>query len=215
MLVEVEDDFRSSSDKAYEKIFDLILTGQLKPGEKLIRRKLAEKTGVSTIPVMEALLRLEALGIVESIPYRGSRVVPITKEKVRDWYALREAIECQVVRIISRTLTDDEIEGLEKLAVQLDTMEQAGDTESEQFWELHFEMHMIMAKKTGHQSLIDSLHRINLFRLLQRAQYSATEHKNQIPQDNHHCLIDALRTRDPLIAEEAMREHIYHSGILA
>ena len=215
MIPKIDDDFQSSSDKAYEKIFDMILTGKLKPGEKLIRRKLAEKTGVSTIPVMEALLRLEALGIVESIPYRGSRVVPVTKEKVRDWYALREAIECQVMRIIATTLSDRELADLEELANKLDIKEQSGDTESEEFWELHFEMHMLMAKKTGHQSLIDSLHRINLFRLLQRAQYSATVHRNQIPRDNHHILIDALRTRDPRIAEEAMREHIYHSGILS
>jgi DNA-binding GntR family transcriptional regulator len=212
-VTEYEDEFQSASDKAYELIRDMILTGELKPGEKLIRRKLATIIGVSTIPVLEALLRLEASGIVESVPYRGSRVIQITMAKIRDWYSVREAIECQVAREITTTLTERQLDDLEATAVILDEKEQAQDTGAE-FWNLHYEFHVTMAKHTGHQSLIAALDRINLFNLLQRAQFSAAEHSSQIPRDNHARLIRALRSRDPQVAEETMREHIIHSGIL-
>jgi len=207
-----EDEFQSLSDRAYEFIYNMILTGQLKPGEKLIRRKLAKESGMSTIPILEALLRLEAAGFVESMPYRGSRVVKVTYEKIMDWYALREAVECQVARILAGKIKPYQLRILEDMANSLDEKEQAGET-GEEFWELHHKMHNRMAEFTARQSLIDALKRINFFNLLQRAQISASEHINQIPADNHLRIVQALKAHDPQIAEEAMREHIYHSGI--
>jgi DNA-binding GntR family transcriptional regulator len=136
----------------------------------------------------------------------------VTYEKIKDWYALREAVECQVVRILAKHVTPGELQHLEEMAKQLDDLEQSRET-GEYFWELHYEMHLIMAQYTGHQSLIDSLKRINLFHLLQRAQLSATEHRSQIPKDNHSRIVKAIRNGDPQYAEEMMREHIYHSGI--
>lgn len=205
-------EFQSSSDRAYEIIYHMILTGALKPGEKLIRRKLAEQSGVSTIPVLEALLRLEADGIVESMPFRGSRVVQVTHEKIMDWYALREAVECQVVRMLALRAQEHDLRQLDNLAERLDAMETSGVTDKE-FQDLHFAMHRMMAELTGRQSLIDALARINLFNLLRRAQMVATRHLDQIPPDNHKRVVQGIRSKDPRIAEEAMREHIYHSGI--
>ena len=208
-----ERDFQSSSDRAYEIIYHMILTGELKPGEKLIRRKLAEQSGVSTIPVLEALLRLEADGIVESMPFRGSRVVQVTHEKILDWYALREAVECQVVRMLATMIKPHDLQQLETLAIRLDDMESAGRTD-EEFRALHHTMHRRMAELTDRHSLVEALARINLFNLLQRAQMVATRHHERIPFDNHLRVVRAIGTRDPRVAEEAMREHIYHSGIM-
>lgn len=207
-----EHDFQSSSDRAYEIIHHMILTGELKPGEKLIRRKLAERSGVSTIPVLEALLRLEADGIVESMPFRGSRVVQVNHEKIMDWYALREAVECQVVRMLATMIKPHELQQLENLAARLDMMESTGSTDDE-FRALHHTLHRRMAELTGRRSLVEALARINLFNLLHRAQMVATRHQDRIPSDNHMRVVRAIGTRDPKLAEEAMREHIYHSGI--
>ncbi|MDD3996388.1 MAG: GntR family transcriptional regulator [Sphaerochaetaceae bacterium] len=212
MATSYDYDFQSSSDRAYEIIYNMILDGTLKPGEKLIRRKLAKQSGVSTIPVLEALLRLEADGIVESMPYRGSRVIQVTHEKIMDWYALREAVECQVARILATKIREHELHDLYSLAHRLDKMEAAGQTD-EEFWDLHYLMHQKMAELTDRRSLIDALTRINFFHLLQRAQMVATEHHNQIPSNNHELIVDALASNDPRIAEDAMREHIHHSGI--
>ncbi len=205
-------DFQSSSDRAYEIIYNMILDGTLKPGEKLIRRKLAKESGVSTIPVLEALLRLEADGIVESRPYRGSRVIQVTHDKIMDWYALREAVECQVARILATRIKEHELQDLYSIAYRLDNMEKSEQVD-EEFWALHYGMHQKMAELTDRQSLVEALMRINFFHLLQRAQIVATEHHNQIPSNNHEIVINAIASRDPRIAEDAMREHIHHSGI--
>jgi DNA-binding GntR family transcriptional regulator len=212
MIDSYDNDFRSLSDKAFSIIYNMILNGELKPGEKLIRRKLATQTGVSTIPILEALLRLEAAGIVESMPFRGSRVIQVTYEKIMDWYALREAVECQVVRILATKIKEGDFQQLEILSSQLDELEVSGKTD-EEFWSLHYTLHLKMSEYTERQSLIDALKRINLFNLLQRAQIAATEQPDHIPVDNHKRIIQAIGSGNPQIAEDAMREHLYHSGI--
>ena len=63
-----EEAFQTASDVAYQIISQKILDGEFPPGMKLSRRKMAEAAGVSVIPVIEALKRLESDSLVESKP---------------------------------------------------------------------------------------------------------------------------------------------------
>jgi DNA-binding GntR family transcriptional regulator len=80
----------SLGETAYDIIAGKILSGELPPGEKLSIRAMAALTGVSMIPVIEALHRLEYEGLVESFPRWGSRVVELTPQTVRDRNSLRK-----------------------------------------------------------------------------------------------------------------------------
>lgn len=68
MVQNKNDLFKTAADVAYDIIKDKILSGELKPGMKLSKRKMARLAGVSVIPVIEALNRLEADWLVESKP---------------------------------------------------------------------------------------------------------------------------------------------------
>ena len=81
---------------------------------QLSRRKMAEITNVSVIPVIEALKRPEEDGLVESKPKWGSYVTIPTVEKVNDSLEAREAIECQIARILSERMTDEQFNALEQ-----------------------------------------------------------------------------------------------------
>ena len=87
------------TQRVYELLREEILSGQLAPGCRLVRRALAARLGVSPIPVTEALLRLEVEGLVESRPLCGCRVRPLELEDVQNEAVLREAIECQAARL--------------------------------------------------------------------------------------------------------------------
>ncbi|MEU8251390.1 GntR family transcriptional regulator [Nonomuraea sp. NPDC048916] len=78
---------------AITEIRKLILSGQLKPGERLIEERLTEILGISRPPVREALRVLQRDGIVQSQPRHGFIVVPITAKDVREIYSLRMALE--------------------------------------------------------------------------------------------------------------------------
>lgn len=83
----------SASDQAYEFIKRGILTGDLVPSTFLTEGQLAEEVGVSRTPVREALLRLQAEGMVELFPKKGALVVPATPQEAREIFEARSLIE--------------------------------------------------------------------------------------------------------------------------
>ena len=148
--------FKTAAGIAYEIIRDKIIAGELSPGKQLTRRGMAELTQVSIIPVIEALHRLENEGLVDSEPHFGSRVIRLTDELVRDRFALRLAIECQVVRILSKHHTEDQIRHLTYLSDNLDSTPR--DPEHiELFRERHYAFHVKFAEYTGCPSLAQAL----------------------------------------------------------
>ncbi len=204
--------FRTSADIAYDAICSRILSGALPPGTKLSRRKMAELSGVSIIPVIEALHRLETEGLVESKPQWGSRVIELTREVIQDRYALREAVECHVVRILCNRLSERDFEVLHSMASRLDAFQKSDRIEDE-FWDEHYAFHLRLAQHTNHPSLVEALRRINLFNLLQKAELTAKRIHAPVPEDNHRRIVRALESGDPDVAEREMREHIFHSGL--
>jgi len=77
----------------------LIMSGELRPGDRLIEEPLAERFGVSRPPLREALHVLQRDGIVISVPRRGFIVTPITADDVKEIYALRFALERAAVEL--------------------------------------------------------------------------------------------------------------------
>lgn len=204
-----EEKFITAADKAYHIITKNILNGKYKPGDKLSRRKMAAETGVSVIPVIEALNRLSEDGLVESKPKWGSCVTIPTQEKIMDAFVLREAIECEVACILARNITEEQALELRKMASRLDIIKYNQEN-LDDFDELHYALHMHMAELTGYHSLISTLRRINLFLVLYRAA-AIRRPKNVLPKDWHLRLINAIASRNENAAEDAMRTHVRDS----
>lgn len=211
---ETDNRFKTSADVAYEIICKGITRGELAPGTKLTRRGMAELTGVSIIPVIEALHRLENEGLVESEPHFGSHVVRLTRETIRDRFAMRLAIESQVSRILAKHHTDRDIARMLYLSEELDTTERTPQNH-DVLMQRHYEFHLALAGLTGCKSLVLALKRLDLFDLLHTsiATYSAT-HSETPRKDHHRRIVDAIVTGDPDHAEGVAREHIYFSGLL-
>lgn len=201
-------DMPSSGESAYDIISGKILSGELLPGEKLSIRAMAQLTGVSMIPVIEALHRLEYEGLVESFPRWGSRVVELSQETIRDRNSLREAVECQAVRILAESdLTKEQQTRLRYLAEELDALPRTTEP-GNPFWGRHYKFHMQLAEYTGCASLEKALHNVNLFNLLQRSILAKQDILSQIPGDLHSKIVQAILDKKPDEAETAMRTHI-------
>lgn len=72
------------------KLMDWIMDGKLKMGEKLNTEELARQLGVSRMPIREALNSLEKMGLAESIPYVGTKLVSLTQEDILQIYQMRQ-----------------------------------------------------------------------------------------------------------------------------
>ena len=201
--------FVTAVDKAYYIIKNSILNGELKPGEKLSKRKMAPMADVSVSPVLEALNRLTEDGIVETKPQWGSYVTVFTPEKIDDMYALREAIECQEARILAKKMTEEQFEFGMVLATNLDN-KKYGTNDINEIEETHLEFHSTLAKFTGFPSLQNTLKRCNIMWLLATADLER-KHYAELPEDWHRKLLKSFMERDPDKAEQCMREHVSDS----
>ncbi len=206
-----EENFQTASDVAYRIISQKILDGEFPPGMKLSRRKMAEATGVSVIPVIEALKRLEEDRLVESKPQWGSFVTIPTLEKIKQSYQLREAIECQSARILSQSMTAEQKNILMEIATELDTVPYKEDTAIDSR-NSHVLFHTKLTDFTNNHLLVDTLRKINLFWVLCKA-IGTNAPKTAYPRYWHRYLVDEISKGDPDTAERAMRQHVNDSLI--
>jgi DNA-binding GntR family transcriptional regulator len=100
---------------AYERIKQAIITLTFPPDSPIVEVQLAERLGISKTPLRAALMQLEREGLVVSVPYKGSRVAPITLERIRQLYQLREAIEVYAAREGIKSATDADLDALEQI----------------------------------------------------------------------------------------------------
>jgi DNA-binding GntR family transcriptional regulator len=198
--------FVSGADKAYTAIYQAIISGKLPPGTKLSRREMARLSGLSVIPVIEALKRLETDGLVESKPRWGSFVAMPTKEKLDNQYILRETIECKAVRILAeKGLSREQESYLRRCAAALDGTEEIPNRA-----EKHNDFHYKLAEYTGYGCFTEVLKRIRLFFILCRAM-TTRRGRSPVPLNWHERIVDAILTQDSVFAENVMKDHIYDS----
>ncbi len=83
----------STSDRVAAEVRRLVWTGELTAGARLNQDDLAQRFGVSRIPVREALIALAHAGVISMTPHRGAFVEPLTAEAVSDLYDLYARID--------------------------------------------------------------------------------------------------------------------------
>ncbi len=198
----------SLAEQAYHAVRRMILRGELPPGTGIARRPLAEKLGMSFLPVSEALQRLEYEGLVESWPRVGTRVKIPTLQDVRGNYTIREALESQAARLFCEKASSAERQEMEKMAALVDAEQQDSTVDFFDFFSLHERFHRRLAECSGCPALVDAIERTNT--LIRTWQYAAISDYREMPPRYHQELIRALLSGGPEDADRAMRAHVRH-----
>ena len=116
--------------KAYNQIRKMILLRELKQGEKIFEKDLAETMQMSRTPVREALLILQQEQFVANQDRLGFIVRRPTSEEIEDYFNIREVLERYAAPLIVSKVTDEEIQALEANLAQAEAYYTAGDTEN-------------------------------------------------------------------------------------
>jgi DNA-binding GntR family transcriptional regulator len=198
---------QSLSGEAYSVVRQRILRGDLKLGQVISRRKLAEELGMSFLPVSEALLRLEVEGLLESRPRAGTRVRIPTPEDVEGHFVVREALETQAARLFAQTATADEKAELLKLAIRLDSMLLEPESDRSHYLSLHEHLHRSIAGFARCQALSEAIEQTHALASTWMCVGNGVGH----PPRRHQELMEALSAGDPELAVEVMRQHITSS----
>lgn len=196
----------SVSESAYTSVKEALLNGRYAPGARVAIDELCEALGVSRTPVLEALNRLEAEGIVEILPRKGVYLVQFSEEKARELYTVREALEGMATRLAAPRVTTAQLEALKKaLDKQASCLE---EHDSEGYATATIKFHNMIAAASGNKTLqrmLDSVYaqmealRLRTFYLHKRLKQSYAEHQR---------IYQALLGRDPDVCEREARSHI-------
>src|SRR5689334_18191432 len=177
-------DYRTKVDVAYEQLRRWILTGRLKPGERLDQAWLASHMRVSRTPLRQALLRLASERLIDAEPHRSAVVAPLSLVEIEDLYQSRRALESMLAEAGATHLTEAILGQMRDL---LDMQEKAvRDVDPDRFTELDREFHFTLYRAAGYaraydiiQELRDSSERYVRFYALYKdgAAESLVEHR--------------------------------------
>ncbi|MGG3452348.1 GntR family transcriptional regulator [Paenibacillus rhizolycopersici] len=201
----------SISEQIYLALKRKILTGELCPGTRLIVLDIAGHFQVSQAPVREALERMKQEGLINGIRNKGSVVSNITSKEIRDLFVLREIIEGFAVRASMSTLTEADYAALERIIQRMEEAVEQSDTLS--ILEMDMDFHGFFYKRCDNQAILELWNHMRT-KVMRFMAISNRHSTTEMLADWHRMLIDALRTGDGDVAEEAFIEHMHAYKII-
>jgi DNA-binding GntR family transcriptional regulator len=180
------------SDEVAGHLRVAIMSGSLPPGTFIRLDETAAKLGVSVTPVREALLKLRGEGMVQLEPHRGHVVLPLTRKDIDDIFWLQATIAKELAATAAQSISDAEIDELERITDALAVAVAAADTEAIAATEFAF--HRAFNHATGRIKLAWFL--LHVARYMPLVVYAADPEWGAAAVENHRKLIAALRRRD-------------------
>ena len=204
------EDVHSLADRAYRRLRDAIVDGSLPGGERISERSLAHSLGISAQPVRDALRRLEAEGMVVTLPRRGTLVTEFGPEKLAEMGLIRVSLEGTVAGLAARRA---DAHGLAALHQQLLLMHRQGrDGNIPALAEANEHFHGLIDQMAGNAFLLRSLDAIRAFDHFGRLRaLRATPQEPRRAWREHAAIFCAIRRKDHRRAEGRMRSHVQRS----
>jgi DNA-binding GntR family transcriptional regulator len=192
---------------AAETIREMVLSGELRPGDRLVEERLTEELGISRPPLREALRLLEQEGLLLSMPRRGVIVTPLSAQDVYEIFTLRTTYERMAIEL-GVPCKDPEL--LARCHRAVNAMVQAAKAEDRaQFVRSSFEFHVSVVGLARHRRLEDAYRGLSLqLHIYIAANTRAREERNESLDENierHRRLLAAVErgNRDEVLSELA------------
>lgn len=200
------DEFLPLRDVVFNTLRQGILTGELKPGERLMEIHLANKLGVSRTPIREAIRKLELEGLVTMIPRRGAEVAQITEKSLKDVMEVRRALDALSVELACDRINDEELAALGKACESFEKAVSTGDPKK--IAQADVEFHNIIVKAAGNTRLVQLINNLSEQMYRYRFEYikDVSTHEQLIAE--HRILFDCIRNKDKTTAAKTAKLHI-------
>jgi DNA-binding GntR family transcriptional regulator len=200
-------DLTSSVELVYQRTRKAIITGDYAPGSPLRLQELAARSGVSMIPVREALRMLEAEGFVESVQNRGARVAPLSMEDMLDVYRTRITLELEALRQAIPNTTPAVLAKARRLNNKIvRQFERKGYAEYDDHRAFHFALYEPSNSKWLMRLIAIVWDHTERYR-----RQGASKSTAEGTRFEHEHIIDCVAAGDAPAAHEALRFHLEHS----
>ncbi|MEA4883752.1 MAG: GntR family transcriptional regulator [Clostridia bacterium] len=197
---------RTIRELVHETLRQAIFQGELKDGDRLIEKELAEKLRVSRTPIREAMRKLETEGLIEYQPRRSVVVLGITPKAAIEVFAIREALEVAVIPFVIQNITEEEMGTLYQLVAEMRRLTDEGDIAE-----------LLGVARQFNDTLFRSSRMPQLIRLIDTYQeYQAAFRGVTLSEESrklsalreHVAILAAVEKKDVALAEQLMRQHL-------
>ena len=192
-------------DEACSAIKEMLMNGDIRPGDPILEVSMSNKLQMSRTPVREALFRLEMEGFVKNIDGRIRTVVEVSPQDLREIYEIREFMEGMAARLLAPHIRKNQLDYLMKLAQQLDNSGDISDEEEGKF-------HEYLITECGNKRLsqfASLAHDLWVWISLGDGAHmqELTDNRKHI-KISHVSIVQALADHDPDRAEALTRAHL-------
>jgi DNA-binding GntR family transcriptional regulator len=180
------------------------MTGELKPGDRIIETRWAKELGVSQSPVREAIRELEMTGLVENIPYQGCFVRKVTRKDMRDSYKVRMYLELLGIRDAVGNINENQIREINSIMKEMEV------AAAEQNFDLYIQKDVLFHRKivaiSKNDILLRSWDQCNMHDLTYIGTWISHRTLEQL-SIRHEGLYEAIAARDAERAVEEVSRH--------
>jgi len=200
------EEFLPLRDVVFKKLRKAILTGELKPGERLMEIHLAEKLGVSRTPIREAIRKLELEGLVVMAPRKGAEVAEITEKSLKDVLEVRRALDVFSTELACERITEKGKKALWKACLNFEEAMRGGELQV--IARKDEILHNIIVEATGNARLEQIVNNLSEQMFRYRFEYIKDTGRYDAIMEEHRKLYDAILKGDKELAAKIAGEHV-------
>jgi DNA-binding GntR family transcriptional regulator len=209
---------RTLREKAYESFTRHLLARDVRPGQFVSQRHLVELTGLTLGAIRELIPRLEAEGLIKTVPQRGLQIAHIDLNLIREAFQLRFLLEKEAVALFVQTASDEVIEKMMRQHQEISDAISSGNETPEldaYAQAVDWGMHDAFVAALDN-SIIWNVYRVNSIkmRLINQERFRIDGRVVPVMRE-HLAIMEAIESRQPQRAVDAIAEHISNARALA
>ncbi|MDI6600379.1 MAG: GntR family transcriptional regulator [Thermoanaerobacteraceae bacterium] len=198
--------YKPLRDLVFEYMKESIISGEFKPGERLMEVQLASKLGVSRTPIREAIRKLELEGLVIMVPRKGAYVSDLSQKDILEVFEVRTALEGLAASLAAERMSNEELHMLtnimEKFRECVDKSDENGIIEADT------EFHNLIFQTTRNDRLIQINNNLQEQLKRFRIRYLETYKRPNKLIPEHEKIVEAIKKRTPETARKAAERHL-------
>ena len=204
---------KSLREQVYQALRQIILTGDLASGERIVETKLAEKLQVSRTPIREAIGQLQREKLIVSHPNGDFKVATLSIQDAIQLYDCRIALEQLSAASACELATPQQLEQLENcvLAAEKSAPSQSNKSDSLKLLDIDYQFHHLIAESSSNQWLLSLLEQV--FDKMALLRIQTIQHNPQVLEIRleHRQIYEAIAKRNVNLAQQTIKEHLIAS----
>jgi len=197
-------------ERVIEQIREAIISGRLKPGQRLLEKDIADGMQIGRNAVREAFRAMEKEGFVTIIPYKGAHVTLQSKEEIQQMFEVMGGLEGMCARLAIQKMTNTNFKEIESLHRNLEHHFKKNDPEK--YLKTNWTFHTFIQKLAKNDVLDQVINGLRQKIFLYRKEQLFLPNRFKASMDEHRLIIKAFLKKDQNKAEQRMRQHLILQG---